>query len=785
MKKIKKAVSFLLALSSGVLAFGASACGNTPSEPIEPDNPPEYEKGLINNKYERDDVLIADIVCDKNNGYDVDETGVKPSTMAIQKAIDDCYALGGGTVYLPAGRYLVTARIDIKPYVSLIGDYALPEDGSGDYGTLILAGVNSTSADTGENYNLFRMQGCTSIIGLTFFYPEQYMDVVMPYAYAIEIPGGITNDMTRVYTVKNVTFINAYKGICASCTKYSTVNSVTHEQLHLENIRGTVLREGVHLTNSSEVGTFTGIDFSPKYWLEAGKKFNAPSDREQIVSYTGENSVGMILGDLEWQEISNINLEGYHTGMYFTDGDRNTDYEMAFIGSFYDLHISGSKYGIYVDKMYNYMGIQFCKAEIEGSLYSLINNSPETYGHIQLSGTTLTGKTAGPNIYWNNELYSEMQDNVIIKTEYKLPESKLFDVTAYGADITGKTDVSAAVQTALDEAKENGGGVVYMPAGFYRFEKPVTVYANTQLRGSASTVTRDLPKNSKGTLILSYYGSTVDADGGRALITLAGDNSGVMGLRIAYPEINMFSQVYTAETLPKYSFAIRGEGDGNYASNIYIEGAYNGIDFSKTNNCLIKKVMGAFWNIGYKIGGKNPVIQSCLQNAHCILQLTPTQIDDFAAWGTLEQRTALLHTNLYPVTRNTTKVLIMENAENAKISGMFSFAANTMITAENSTFTAINIGMDSQPGNNNTGIGAYFRLTNSTATVYNSLFDACSTEGTYIAPTGDVQFSVYNRITLLPAGPRISKSNILNGTERPMAKLNGDAAFSLGIISKA
>jgi uncharacterized repeat protein (TIGR02543 family) len=56
--------------------------------------------------------------------------------------------------------------------------------------------------------------------------------------------------------------------------------------------------------------------------------------------------------------------------------------------------------------------------------------------------------------------------------EQPLPEviSPVFDVTdpAYGADPTGTSDSTAAIQAAIDAAASAGGGVVYLPAGTYR-----------------------------------------------------------------------------------------------------------------------------------------------------------------------------------------------------------------------------------------------------------------------------------------------------------------------------
>ena len=734
----------------------------------------EASAELITNNYERDDVFVADIILDKAHGYDIDNTGVNSATQVIQEAIDEMSSRGGGTVYLPAGKYRITSRIEIKPYVNLRGDYRNPNNvKNGDYGTIIIAGVSSSDDEVGQNVNLFRMAGSTGLIGFTFFYPMQYMDNVVPYGYAIEIPGGITTDYHNVFTIKDVTFLNAYRGICASITPSGITKSVTHEQLHLENIRGTILREGMHLTNSSEVGAFNTIDLSSKYWANAGEEFNAPN-KQNIIDFTSKNSVGLILGDLEWQEIENVNIEDYQTGIYFHNKTRTVDYGMAFIGSLYNLTISGAEYGIYVENLYPNLGIEFANSTIEGSKYAVINNSPETEGHLKLSGVTLNGAVGGVNVYYNNQLNGEIKGVQTPKLTYNLPKMELYNVLSYNVDNTGECDASSGIQQALNQAHNNGGGIVYLPAGFYRIEKPLIVYENTQLRGCTSAIQKDLQGNSQGTLLLAYYGA-LSRNENAPLITLDGDNSGVSSLRVVYPEINLFKEVLNLDTLPKYSYTIKGNGDGVYAFNLYLTGVYNGVDFSNScNDYLIRRVMGVFYNNGFKLSGNNGVVDTCLSNGIAITKVGSPQLDDFKDWiFSTNDLANVLATFVYPLTRESTHFIIMENATNAKIHNLFTFASNSLIDATNSDFEGLNLGLDSQPNNS----GNMFNLINSKAYVFNTLRDALGTEGTYYTLTGDSSLTVYNRITLLPNNASKSESNLINNEKQNLAKMTGDTEY--------
>jgi len=57
-------------------------------------------------------------------------------------------------------------------------------------------------------------------------------------------------------------------------------------------------------------------------------------------------------------------------------------------------------------------------------------------------------------------------------------------VDFWGAVGDNTTDDTDAIQSALDNAKDNGGGTVYVPAGTYLISKALTIYPNVNLKGS-------------------------------------------------------------------------------------------------------------------------------------------------------------------------------------------------------------------------------------------------------------------------------------------------------------
>ncbi|MFY7954085.1 MAG: glycosyl hydrolase family 28-related protein, partial [Armatimonadaceae bacterium] len=73
----------------------------------------------------------------------------------------------------------------------------------------------------------------------------------------------------------------------------------------------------------------------------------------------------------------------------------------------------------------------------------------------------------------------------------------VFDVVEFGADRTGSTDSSTAIQSAVDRASASGGGLVWLPRGTFRVGVPagksaaLTVAADhVVLRGAGAGRTR-------------------------------------------------------------------------------------------------------------------------------------------------------------------------------------------------------------------------------------------------------------------------------------------------------
>jgi hypothetical protein len=151
-----------------------------------------------------------------------------------------------------------------------------------------------------------------------------------------------------------------------------------------------------------------------------------------------------------------------------------------------------------------------------------------------------------------------------------------FDVRDYGADATGVQDATKAVQSALYDCQDAGGGTVWMGAGTYRITTTVEIPAFCSLRGDR----RD-PDHGSGP-----YGTVIRADlppgaDGPVLFRVGGSAS-VQGLTTYYPRQSATDPVPYNDT-----FEIPGrawQGDQNYmmstVAHVTMLNSYKGVGIS-------------------------------------------------------------------------------------------------------------------------------------------------------------------------------------------------------------
>nr|WP_238342375.1 glycoside hydrolase family 55 protein [Actinopolymorpha rutila] len=169
-----------------------------------------------------------------------------------------------------------------------------------------------------------------------------------------------------------------------------------------------------------------------------------------------------------------------------------------------------------------------------------------------------------------------------------------YDVTEWGAKPDDDGDDTATIQAALDAAGEDGGGVVFAPAGRYDIKGNLVIPASVTLRGDWASP--DAGGLGKGTILAAYAGRG-DASGTPFITTH--DAATVRGLTIWYPEQD------DAAAVQPYPWTIQSDPhDGYYGPNLFdltFVNSYRGVKIAQNNGHFVRNVYGTFLDDGFSL----------------------------------------------------------------------------------------------------------------------------------------------------------------------------------------
>ncbi len=245
-------------------------------------------------------------------------------TAALQSYVDQVARRGGGQATLPPGKYVLRGSLRIPTGVTLTGAWEIPHHGILSRGTVLLVYAGREKEDGPAAIELQQSSG---IKGVTICYPQQTLPDPRPYPWAIH-GRGMHN------TVENVTLVNAWQGIAIG---------PEHNELHLiRNVYGCVLRRGVFIDNTTDIGRIENVHFNPHYWPRSGHD-GVPNDT--VAVFMQQNLEAFIFGRTDWQSVRDTFVFGARIGYHFigtSHGDCNG--QLAGIGA------DACQYCVVVDK---------------------------------------------------------------------------------------------------------------------------------------------------------------------------------------------------------------------------------------------------------------------------------------------------------------------------------------------------------------------------------------------------------------------------------------------------
>ena len=557
-----------------------------------------------------------------------DATGSADAAPAIQAAMDACKRMGGGTVYLPEGRYALRSYITVPTAVTLRGEWIDPDrEPNRGRGTLLCAYCGQGDP---EGAPQITMHACSGLKNLTVYYPEQRVGAPVPYSPTVRQQG------TDSVTLENVTLVNPWRGV--QC-------GPDGNELHLlKNVYITPVHEGFFMDLTTDIGRMQNLNVRPKYWEEFTlTPADAPMDaaaRQALRDHMLREVTGVFMARSDWEYGYDIHIEHCHVGFtitVFASGGPNAQisrlqlhncaigfkllklnpFGLALSDSRITADIPGLVAAIVSEASFDTV-MQLNGVEIHGCYPQLIRH--DGTGFLSLCNCTLSGWTdtavvqrggglsllqcrfgegkhltlsegiggaqvlgctfeggrrfdiadkAAENLQFSEEpldLPTAPKGGHKFRTLPARPRAdRLFLAADYGVTADPARDNTAALQRALDEAGEQGG-VVFLPGGWYRFDGTLSVPAGVELRGVFEVPSHTM---GGGTVLRTYQGK--GDENGAPFITL-GEGAGVRGLVIQHPDQD------AANPVP-YPWAVRSLGRDPYAIDVVFVNSWLGLDF--------------------------------------------------------------------------------------------------------------------------------------------------------------------------------------------------------------
>jgi len=278
-----------------------------------------------------DNILKADLP--RATGYNND-VPAEDVSVQLQEALNAVRTAGGGTLYLPAGRYLVNQPFTIPSGVELRGSWDVQHHTlSG--GTALFTTYSGGTEGTGGP-SLIQLEAGAGLRGITIAQLNIASDG-HSNDNPLETPFLVQGQGQDVYVV-NVTVSAGDKGI-----DLASYNTSGH---YIDYFAGVLARAGIWVGGGAEGGFIRNMQFNPHYGSrlpEGGQGY--PDVR--LMQYVQANCSALKFADVQDQTIFNNFVYGSVYGIHFLKDEitGNNPAEMTVIGHGSD----GCTYALFVE----------------------------------------------------------------------------------------------------------------------------------------------------------------------------------------------------------------------------------------------------------------------------------------------------------------------------------------------------------------------------------------------------------------------------------------------------
>lgn len=580
---------------------------------------------LVATRFPTPDLVVADAVF--STATTAADSDCAP---ALQAAIDELAARGGGTLFLPAAQYAINSPLVVKEGVVLRGDNAAPA--THDFGTLFAIRHAPGDADATPTFGLQRGSGLRE---LAFWYPEQDLDQPRPYPWTIATTAAQSGNNQSII---NCTLVNPYRAI--------KIGDHFNELHTIRNVRLCPLHTGIEIDSVTDIGRLDDLLIDLTVWTDSGLPGAPPTptaDTPPPLARLG--ALGIDLGRSDWEYIYNVRIRGLASGMRFRKGLRGSSNavmaytriedcdtalelrELNGVGlSCYQSVFSGREQAVLATEAFTtvaqFHSCQFasldasrngaiqlngtgtlscqncllnsgsCQAEA-GQLVMVNCDAHSATPIVTLGKAVLRARILGGSLAEKCHLTRHAPDADIIHAPIPAalqpsvlpplcppepdaatpfpPDTALVLVTDFGAS-PALPDNGPAFQQALNHAASlDRPAIVYVPAGLYAFRTNLLIPSRVELRGSFAVPHHTV---SAGTVLMPYHGQ--NDENGAPFLSLQ-PHSGLRGFSCWYPEQRSNAPV-------PYPWTVRILGPQCRLADLTIGNAWQAVDAASHPN---------------------------------------------------------------------------------------------------------------------------------------------------------------------------------------------------------
>lgn len=301
----RKILALILVPLLGIILIDWDVVSNIKSDERNPDmnySLPTIEQKLVSTNYDLLPRYVSS--CNVRTDFGAKGDGKTDDTKAFQEAISYVNSIGGGSITVPSGRYVIKRALVLPRSVYLVGEWYNPDSQPDKIGQGSIIYCIADKNGASEQVKPFIQIGAAAgVIGMTIYYPDQ--DAVSPVFYPATLGAYDTrNDpgTSGFATMRYITIINPYIGI--------DLGPMWSECHLVNNIYMSPLNVGVAINMVTDIGRIQNLNIGAKYY----QMFDPSADKKAILTTMKTNTTGIILERSDWQHFSYLVINDVKIG---------------------------------------------------------------------------------------------------------------------------------------------------------------------------------------------------------------------------------------------------------------------------------------------------------------------------------------------------------------------------------------------------------------------------------------------------------------------------------------